>query len=211
MYASSRTTFSSVSSMASSLSFSLPPFFSRLSQNVASSSALVEPATPLLQNTSNASLSARWNRLSLEKHSLTYCKYLSCSSMTLRTNTCSVVVAAAATAAASTTLMPLLPGPPAPLAAPALASFLPVAVSSACLTSATPSFSTCFLKMSATGGSPPVMRLNSRNMRPRSSVLSSRSSTAHPLCSFSSSCISYAASTSFSTSFSSLDSDDACR
>ena len=51
-------TFSSVSSMASSLSFSLPPFLRILSQKVASSSALELPATPLLQKTSKASLSA---------------------------------------------------------------------------------------------------------------------------------------------------------
>ena len=51
-------TFSRVSSMASSLNFSLPPFFSILSQKVASSSALELPATPLLQKISKASLSA---------------------------------------------------------------------------------------------------------------------------------------------------------
>lgn len=53
-------TFSSVSSMASSLSFSLPPFLRILSQNVASSSALELPATVLLQNTSKASFRAYW-------------------------------------------------------------------------------------------------------------------------------------------------------
>lgn len=59
-------TFSSVSSIASSLSFSLPPFFNRLSQNVARSSALVLPATPLLQKTSKASFKAcKQNQLSM--------------------------------------------------------------------------------------------------------------------------------------------------
>ena len=47
-------TFSSMSSIASSLSFSLPPFFKMLSQNVASSSALLLALPPLLQNPSNA-------------------------------------------------------------------------------------------------------------------------------------------------------------
>jgi hypothetical protein len=51
-------TFSSVSSMASSLNFSLPPFLRILSQKVASSSALELPATPLLQKISKASFSA---------------------------------------------------------------------------------------------------------------------------------------------------------
>ena len=51
-------TFSSVSSMASSLNFSLPPFLRMLSQKVASSSALELPATPLLQNISKASFRA---------------------------------------------------------------------------------------------------------------------------------------------------------
>ena len=51
-------TFSRVSSIASSLNFSLPPFLRMLSQNVASSSALELPATPLLQKTSKASLRA---------------------------------------------------------------------------------------------------------------------------------------------------------
>lgn len=53
-----KATFSSVSSIASSLSFSLPPFLRILSQNVASSSALELPATVLLQNISNASFKA---------------------------------------------------------------------------------------------------------------------------------------------------------
>lgn len=51
-------TFSSVSSIASSLNFSLPPFFSMLSQKVANSSALELPPTPLLQKTSKASFRA---------------------------------------------------------------------------------------------------------------------------------------------------------
>lgn len=38
-------------------------FFRRLSQKLANSSAVVEPATGLLQNASNASFSALWNRL----------------------------------------------------------------------------------------------------------------------------------------------------
>ena len=46
--------------MASSLSFSLPPFLRILSQNVASNSALELPATVLLQNTSKASFKAYW-------------------------------------------------------------------------------------------------------------------------------------------------------
>lgn len=41
----------------------LRTFLSRLSQKLANSSALVEPATFLLQNASNASFSALWNRL----------------------------------------------------------------------------------------------------------------------------------------------------
>lgn len=44
--------------MASSLSFSLQPFFRILSQKVANNSALELPETPLLQKTSKASLSA---------------------------------------------------------------------------------------------------------------------------------------------------------
>jgi len=51
-------TFSRVSSIASSLNFSLPPFLRMLSQKEASSSALELPATPLLQKTSKASLRA---------------------------------------------------------------------------------------------------------------------------------------------------------
>jgi len=51
-------TFSRVSSIASSLNFSLPPFLRMLSQKVARSSALEFPATPLLQKTSKASLRA---------------------------------------------------------------------------------------------------------------------------------------------------------
>lgn len=108
-------TFSRVSSMASSLSFSLPPFFRMLSQKVASSSALELPATPLLQKTSKASLRAcgrgkqdeiiyrsqqRWVHFSSHFHmqtlwksvwfwkqSFTYARYLSCSSMTFLTKT----------------------------------------------------------------------------------------------------------------------------
>jgi len=53
-----RCTFSRASSMASSLSFSLQPFFRILSQKVANNSALELPETPLLQKTSKASLSA---------------------------------------------------------------------------------------------------------------------------------------------------------
>ena len=48
-------------------------FFSRLSQKLAISSALLLPATCLLQNDSNASLSALWNSELLLKHSATYC------------------------------------------------------------------------------------------------------------------------------------------
>lgn len=55
-----KVTFSSVSSMVSSLSLSLPPFLRILSQNVASNSALELPATVLLQNTSKASFKAYW-------------------------------------------------------------------------------------------------------------------------------------------------------
>lgn len=51
-------TFSSVSSMASSLNFSLPPFLRTLSQKAASSSAFELPATVLLQKTSKACLRA---------------------------------------------------------------------------------------------------------------------------------------------------------
>ncbi len=51
-------TLSSVSSMASSDSFSLPPFLSRLSQKEAMSSADDEPPTCLLQFASNASCGA---------------------------------------------------------------------------------------------------------------------------------------------------------
>ena len=58
-----KVTFSSVSSIASSLSFSLPPFLSILSQKVASSSALELPATALLQKTSKASFRA-WRKRS---------------------------------------------------------------------------------------------------------------------------------------------------
>jgi len=62
-------TFSRVSSIASSLNFSLPPFLRMLSQNEASSSALELPATPLLQKTSKASL-----RAYIIKH-IQICKY----------------------------------------------------------------------------------------------------------------------------------------
>ena len=64
-----RPTFSRVSSIASSLSFSLPPFLRILSQNVASNSALELPATVLLQNISNASFNAynRFKKLKFKK------------------------------------------------------------------------------------------------------------------------------------------------
>jgi len=61
-------TFSRVSSIASSLNFSLPPFLRILSQNVASSSALELPATPLLQKISKASLRAYRMKTSYRKH-----------------------------------------------------------------------------------------------------------------------------------------------
>ena len=53
-----RLTFLSVSSMASSFSFSHPTFLRILSPNVASNFAHELPATPLLENISKASLSA---------------------------------------------------------------------------------------------------------------------------------------------------------
>lgn len=107
-------TFSSDSSMSSSLNFSLPPFLRILSQKVASNSALELPATPLLQKTSKASLRALgnsntseeqqqviqmakqlspmhhtlWKREWFMKQSFTYAKYLSCSSITFLTKTC---------------------------------------------------------------------------------------------------------------------------
>lgn len=57
---SNKHTFSSVSSMSSSLSF--PPLWRMLSQDAASSSALDLPATALLQNTSKASFRACWTK-----------------------------------------------------------------------------------------------------------------------------------------------------
>lgn len=60
-------TFSSVSSIASSLNFSLPPFLRMLSQKVASNSALELPATPLLQKTSKASLRAYTQKYTSKK------------------------------------------------------------------------------------------------------------------------------------------------
>jgi len=51
-------TFSNVSSMASSLNFSLPPLLRMWSQNVARSSVLERPATPLLQKISKVSSKA---------------------------------------------------------------------------------------------------------------------------------------------------------
>ena len=56
------------------------------------SSAAEEPPMFLLQKASNASLSALWKRDELLKQVLTYFRYLSCSSMTERTNRCSVGV-----------------------------------------------------------------------------------------------------------------------
>lgn len=50
---------------------------SKLSQKLAISSAVLLPATFLLQKHSNASFSALWNRLLLAKQSLTYSMYLS--------------------------------------------------------------------------------------------------------------------------------------
>lgn len=57
--AENRLTLSSVSSTASSLNFSLPPFLRILSQNEASNSALELPETTLLQKTSKASFRAQ--------------------------------------------------------------------------------------------------------------------------------------------------------
>ena len=74
-------TFSRVSSIASSLNFSLPPFLRMLSQKEASSSALELPATPLLQKTSKASLRAYMIKTSdLHVHiSIHNCKAIFCS------------------------------------------------------------------------------------------------------------------------------------
>lgn len=109
-------TLSKVSSIASSLNFSLPPFLRILSQYEASSSALEEPATTLLQNTSKASFRAYrkckkgfkkffkmhmqtkriktkmtlWNSVWLEKQSVTYAMNLSCNSIIFLTNTWNV-------------------------------------------------------------------------------------------------------------------------
>ena len=55
-------------------------FLSRLSQKLAMSSAVVAPATDLLQKFSKASLRALWNRELLAKHSVTYCKHIGCDS-----------------------------------------------------------------------------------------------------------------------------------
>lgn len=60
----------------------LRTFFRMLSQKFAINSALVLPATFLLQKPSKASLSALWNRLLLAKQVPTYARYLSCSAMT---------------------------------------------------------------------------------------------------------------------------------
>ena len=65
-------TFSRASSMASSLSFSLQPFFRILSQKVANNSALELPETPLLQKTSKASLSACGKNYMRMRHHLQY-------------------------------------------------------------------------------------------------------------------------------------------
>mmetsp|Transcript_3739 Transcript_3739/g.10266 ORF Transcript_3739/g.10266 Transcript_3739/m.10266 type:complete len:217 (-) Transcript_3739:638-1288(-) len=175
--------------MASSLSFSLLPFFSKLSQNVAISSALVEPTMVLLQKTSNASFSALWKRESCfpPKQSFTYWMYLSCRRITRRTNMLSW------------------------LDASFFGSRLPSTACSAALTREMPSASTCFLKMAATGSFPLSIRLNSRYMRERSSTLSSRRRAAHPDCSFPSSWDWYAASTSPSTSRSTFASLEACK
>ena len=96
-----RVTFVSVSSTASSDSRSEPPFFRSLSQNVAMSSAEVLPEMILLQNTSHASFSARWNSESSAKHVLTYATYVSCSAMTSRTKSCSAEPAGASFSDAS--------------------------------------------------------------------------------------------------------------
>jgi len=64
-------------------------FLRRLLQKVAMSSAEVHPATDLLQKLSKASFRALWKGELLEKQLTTYCRYLSCSSMTEVTYCCS--------------------------------------------------------------------------------------------------------------------------
>ena len=66
-------------------------FLSRLLQKDAMSSAEVQSATALLQKLSKASFRALWKGELLEKQSTTYCRYLSCSSMTEVTYCCSYV------------------------------------------------------------------------------------------------------------------------
>ena len=129
-------------------------------------------------------------------------EFRNCRTRTTGPHVASAVASAVAAAAACG-------APPAALVV--LASFLLAATSSARFTSARPSRSTCFLKISATGGKPEGTRLKRRNIRARSSVLSSRNNAAHPECSFSSKRVSYVANASRSTSFSSFASDDACR
>ena len=182
------TTLSSDSSTASSDSRSAEPFLSSLSQKLASSSAKSLVCTFLLQNTSKASLSALWKSELEAKQSSTVLICLSCSSMMERMKACSLSSAFWAPSAV-----------------------LSVSASSTSFTLPIPSASTCFLKMSATGLSPSFTRLKRRNMRDRSSSLSSRSSAATPLCSFSSSCAWWVVSSSRSASLSSLGSLLACR